>query len=98
MLERGQTAADVEVLMNSTRDDFTRFVEPQKETADIIIQVLLSKSDDGSGKTLRVRFIQDKAAGLLSPAALLHEQESGTRALMAGEQAREEERRRHCKN
>merc|ERR1719258_516720 len=61
--ERGATMEDVQAAIDSRKPDFAAFVEPQKEKADIVVQVLLSDLiDDPSGKFLKVKLIQKKAS------------------------------------
>merc|ERR1712106_315690 len=57
--ERGATMEDVQKAIDARKPDFKAYVEPQKEKADIVIQVLMSDVvTDGSGKFLKVKFIQ----------------------------------------
>jgi len=59
--ERGATMEEVQAAIDARKPDFAAFVEPQKEKADIIVQVLLSDLiDDPSGKFLKVKLIQRK--------------------------------------
>merc|ERR1719364_504737 len=63
--ERGATMEDVQKAIDARKPDFAAFVEPQKEKADIIVQVLLSDLiDDPSGKFLKVKLIQSKSAAV----------------------------------
>jgi phosphoribulokinase len=65
--ERGATMEEVQAAIDARKPDFAAFVEPQKEKADIIIQVLLSDiTDDQSGKFLKVKYIQKKACTTVS--------------------------------
>ena len=67
--ERGATMEDVQKAIDGRKPDFAAFVEPQKEKADIIVQVLLSDLiDDPSGKFLKVKLIQKKACAAVKPA------------------------------
>merc|ERR1711871_1815419 len=67
--ERGATMEDVQAAIDGRKPDFAAFVEPQKEKADIICQVLLSDLiDDPSGKFLKVKLIQKKACTAVKPA------------------------------
>jgi len=60
--ERGATMEDVQAAIDARKPDFKAYVEPQKERADIIIQVLPSDLvDDPTGKFLKVKFIQKKS-------------------------------------
>merc|ERR1712070_437927 len=59
--ERGATMEEVQAAIDARKPDFAAFVEPQREKADIIVQVLLSDLiDDPSGKFLKVKLIQKK--------------------------------------
>merc|ERR1719336_187449 len=72
--ERGATMEDVQAAIDARKPDFSAYVEPQKAKADIIIQVLMSEVvPDGSGKFLKVKFIQRKDNKNLSPAYLMDE-------------------------
>eukprot|EP00492_Amphilonche_elongata_P003156 TRINITY_DN3465_c0_g1_i1.p1 TRINITY_DN3465_c0_g1~~TRINITY_DN3465_c0_g1_i1.p1 ORF type:complete len:268 (-),score=11.20 TRINITY_DN3465_c0_g1_i1:124-927(-) len=72
--ERGATMEEVQKAIDGRKPDFKAYVEPQKEKADIIIQVLMSDVvPDGSGKYLKVKFIQRKDCELLDSAYLMDE-------------------------
>jgi len=59
--ERGATMEEVQAAIDGRKPDFAAFVEPQKEKADIVVQVLLSDIiDDPTGKFLKVKLIQKK--------------------------------------
>merc|ERR1719389_1584168 len=59
--ERGATMEEVQAAIDSRKPDFAAFVEPQKEKADIIVQVLLSDLiNDPTGKFLKVKLIKEK--------------------------------------
>jgi phosphoribulokinase len=60
MAERGHTYEDVLAAINSRRPDFQAYIDPQKQYADAVIQVLPTKliPDDKERKVLRVRLIQ----------------------------------------
>merc|ERR1719486_1306291 len=59
--ERGATMEEVQAAIDGRKPDFAAYVEPQKEKADIVVQVLLSDLiDDPSGKFLKVKLIQRK--------------------------------------
>merc|ERR1719183_3383549 len=71
--ERGATMEEVQKAIDGRKPDFAAFVEPQKEKADIVVQVLLSDLiDDPSGKFLKVKLIQKKSAPV-KPAYLMDE-------------------------
>merc|ERR1712127_970879 len=72
--ERGATMEDVQKAIDARKPDFKAYVEPQKEKADIVIQVLMSDVvPDGSGKFLKVKFIQRKDCAALESAYLMDE-------------------------
>merc|ERR1712078_129473 len=59
--ERGATMDEVQAAIDSRKPDFAAYVEPQKQKADIVVQVLLSDLiDDPTGKYLKVKLIQKK--------------------------------------
>lgn len=59
MAERGHTYEDILASINARRPDFTAYIEPQKQHADVVIQVLPTKLiDDKESKLLRVRLVQ----------------------------------------
>merc|ERR1719502_2368707 len=63
--ERGATMEDVQKAIDARKPDFSAYVEPQKEKADIVIQVLMSDLvDDPTGKFLKVKYIQKKSVGV----------------------------------
>merc|ERR1719486_1713421 len=65
--ERGATMEEVQAAIDARKPDFAAFVEPQKEKAHIIVQVLMSDVvPDGSGKFLKVKYIQKKACTTVS--------------------------------
>ena len=59
MAERGHTYEDVLASINARKPDFSAYIEPQKEFADVVIQVLPTQLvNDKESKLLRVRLIQ----------------------------------------
>merc|ERR1711907_196697 len=67
--ERGATMEEVQAAIDARKPDFAAYVEPQKEKADIIVQVLLSDLiDDPTGKFLKVKLIQKKSMTAVEPA------------------------------
>merc|ERR1719311_1041979 len=63
--ERGATMEEVQAAIDSRKPDFAAYVEPQKEKADIVIQVLLSDLiEDPTGKFLKVKLIQKKSVSV----------------------------------
>merc|ERR1711907_814392 len=66
--ERGATMEEVQAAIDARKPDFAACVEPQKEKADIIVQVLLSDLiDDPTGKFLKVKLIQKKGLSTVEP-------------------------------
>mmetsp|Transcript_51247 Transcript_51247/g.84986 ORF Transcript_51247/g.84986 Transcript_51247/m.84986 type:complete len:381 (+) Transcript_51247:43-1185(+) len=62
MAERGASEEEVQAAIDARKPDFAAYVEPQKQKADIVIQVLLSDLvDDPTGKFLKVKYIQKKS-------------------------------------
>merc|ERR1719366_9701 len=60
--QRGATMEDVQAAIDARKPDFAAYVEPQKEKADIVIQVLPSDIvDDPTGKFLKVKYIKKKS-------------------------------------
>merc|ERR1711968_323892 len=55
------TMEEVQAAIDSRKPDFAAYVEPQKQKADIVVQVLPSDLiDDPTGKFLKVKLIQKK--------------------------------------
>ncbi|MEB3337052.1 MAG: phosphoribulokinase [Leptolyngbyaceae bacterium] len=75
MAERGHTYEDVLAAINARRPDFAAYIDPQKEFADIVIQVLPTNliKDDKERKVLRVQMIQRNGVEGLEPAYLFDE-------------------------
>ncbi len=81
MAERGHTYEDVLASINARKPDFTAYIEPQKQYADVVIQVLptqLIKQDDleekdKNYKILRVRLVQKEGVEHFEPAYLFDE-------------------------
>ncbi len=75
MAERGHTYDDVIASINARRPDFTAYIEPQKQYADVVIQVLPTQliPDDKERKILRVRLIQRMDIHGLQPVYLFDE-------------------------
>merc|ERR1712070_16152 len=72
--ERGATMEDVQAAIDARKPDFAAYVEPQKQKADITIQVLLSDLiDDPTGKFLKVKMIQKKGLTAVQPAYFFDE-------------------------
>lgn len=75
MAERGHTYEDVLAAINSRRPDFAAYIDPQKEFADVVIQVLPTQliKDDTERKVLRVQMIQRDGVEGFEPAYLFDE-------------------------
>jgi phosphoribulokinase len=75
MAERGHTYEDVLAQINSRRPDFNAFIDPQKQHADAVIQVLPTKliPNDTERRVLRVRLIQKDNVEGFEPAYLFDE-------------------------
>lgn len=75
MAERGHRYEDVVASINSRKPDFEAYIDPQKQHADVVIQVLPTQliPDDKEHKVLRVRMIQRYGAENFEPAYLFDE-------------------------
>ncbi len=75
MAERGHTYEDVLASINARRPDFSAYIEPQKEYADVVIQILPTQllKDDKESKILRVRLIQKDGVEGFEPVYLFDE-------------------------
>jgi phosphoribulokinase len=74
MAERGHRYEDVLAAIESRRPDFTAYIEPQREFADLVIQVLPTKLiEDKEGKILRVRLLQKDGVEGFEPVYLFDE-------------------------
>lgn len=75
MAERGHTYEDVLASINSRKPDFSAYIEPQKEFADVVIQILPTQllKDDKESKILRVRLVQKDGIEGFEPAYLFDE-------------------------
>lgn len=75
MAERGHRYEDVLAAINARRPDFEAYIEPQREFADFVIQVLPTKliKDDKERKVLRVRMLQREGVEGLEPVYLFDE-------------------------
>ncbi|MBU6186465.1 MAG: phosphoribulokinase [Synechococcales bacterium] len=60
MAERGHGYDDVIIAINARKPDFSAYIDPQKEFADVVIRVLPTQliKDDTERKILRVQMIQ----------------------------------------
>ena len=74
MAERGHTYEDILASIEARRPDFSAYIEPQKEFADVVIQVLPTQLvDDKESKLLRVRMIQQEGIENFEPSYLFDE-------------------------
>ena len=75
MAERGHRYEDVLFAINARKPDFTAYIDPQKQYADVVIQVLTTNliKDDKERKILRVQMIQREGIANFEPAYLFDE-------------------------
>ncbi|HEY9829291.1 MAG TPA: phosphoribulokinase [Stenomitos sp.] len=75
MAERGHRYEDVIAAINARRPDFSAYIEPQKEFADVVIQILPTQllPDDKESKILRVRLLQKDGVEGFDPVYLFDE-------------------------
>jgi phosphoribulokinase len=75
MAERGHRYEDVLFAINARKPDFTAYIDPQKQYADVVIQVLTTNliKDDKDRKILRVQMIQREGVANFEPAYLFDE-------------------------
>ena len=75
MAERGHRYEDVIAAINARRPDFEAYIEPQKEFADVVIQVLPTNliKEDKERKVLRVRMLQSEEVVGTKPVYLFDE-------------------------
>jgi phosphoribulokinase len=75
MAERGHRYEDVLAQINSRKPDFEKFIEPQREFADVVLQVLPTNliKNDTERKVLRVRMLQREGKEGFEPSYLFDE-------------------------
>ncbi|MCS7030227.1 MAG: phosphoribulokinase [Gloeomargarita sp. SKYG116] len=75
MAERGHTYEDVIRSIEARRPDFMAYIDPQKQYADVVIQILPTQliPNDTERKILRVRMIQKEGRPGFSPVYLFDE-------------------------
>jgi len=74
MAERGHTYDDVIASINARKPDFKAYIEPQREFADVVIQVLPTQLiNDQESKILRVRLVQKEGVENFEPSYLFDE-------------------------
>jgi len=80
MEERGHSLESIQASIEARKPDFDAYVAPQKQYADVVIEVLPTQliPDDNEGKILRVRMIQKDGVPGFDPAYLFDEGSSVT--------------------
>ncbi|MDJ0712945.1 MAG: phosphoribulokinase [Prochloraceae cyanobacterium] len=74
MAERGHTYEDILASINARKPDFSAYIEPQREFADVVIQVLPTNLiEDKEHKILRVRLVQKEGVEDFDPVYLFDE-------------------------
>jgi len=75
MAERGHSLESIKASIEARKPDFDAYVDPQKQYADIVIQVLPTQliPEDNEGKILRVRMIQREGVEFFDPVYLYDE-------------------------
>ncbi|KAJ0235830.1 hypothetical protein HA466_0262700 [Hirschfeldia incana] len=75
MAERGHSLESIKASIKARKPDFDAFIDPQKQYADAVIEVLPMQliPDDNEGKVLRVRLIMKEGVKYFSPVYLFDE-------------------------
>jgi len=73
MEERGHSLESILASIEARKPDFDAYIAPQKEFADLIIEVLPTALDEEDKKTLRVRSIQKVGVPNFDPAFIFDE-------------------------
>uniref|UniRef100_A0A6S8YLR0 Phosphoribulokinase n=1 Tax=Ditylum brightwellii TaxID=49249 RepID=A0A6S8YLR0_9STRA len=73
MEERGHSLESILASIEARKPDFDAYIAPQKEFADMTIEVLPTKLDEEDKKTLRVRCIQKEGVDDFNPCYLFDE-------------------------
>jgi phosphoribulokinase len=73
MEERGHSLESIMASIEARKPDFDAYIEPQKEFADYVIEVLPTDLDKEDKKTLKVRAIQKKGVADFNPTYLFDE-------------------------
>jgi phosphoribulokinase len=73
MEERGHCLESILASIEARKPDFDAYIAPQKENADLIIEVLPTLLDEEDKKTLRVRAIQKNGVSDFNPSYLFDE-------------------------
>lgn len=75
MAERGHTLENILASIESRKPDFQKFVDPQKQDCDVVMEILPTQliPDDEERKVLRVRLLQDENRPYFNPIYLYDE-------------------------
>lgn len=75
MAERGHTLENILASIESRKPDFQKFVDPQKQDCDVVMEILPTQliPDDEERKVLRVRLLQDENRPFFDPIYLYDE-------------------------
>lgn len=75
MAERGHSLESIKASIEARKPDFDAYIDPQKEFADVVVQVLPTQliPDDEEKKVLRVKMIQKEGVETFDPAYLFDE-------------------------
>ncbi|RAL40356.1 unnamed protein product [Cuscuta campestris] len=75
MAERGHSLESIKASIQARKPDFDAYIDPQKQHADVVIEVLptLLIPDDNEGNVLRVRLIMKEEVRHFSPVYLFDE-------------------------
>jgi phosphoribulokinase len=73
MEERGHSLESIMASIEARKPDFDAYIEPQKEFADYVIEVLPTDLDPEDKSTLKVRAIQKKGVADFTPTYLMDE-------------------------
>lgn len=73
MEERGHSLESILASIEARKPDFDAYIDPQKQDADLIVEVLPTELDEEDKKTLRVRCIQKDGVANFNPCYLFDE-------------------------
>ncbi|XP_030454076.1 phosphoribulokinase, chloroplastic-like [Syzygium oleosum] len=75
MAERGHSLESIKASIEARKPDFDAYIDPQKQYADAVIEVLPTQliPDDNGGKVLRVRLIMKEGVKYFKPVYLFDE-------------------------
>mmetsp|Transcript_11949 Transcript_11949/g.19809 ORF Transcript_11949/g.19809 Transcript_11949/m.19809 type:complete len:394 (-) Transcript_11949:96-1277(-) len=73
MEERGHSLESIMASIEARKPDFDAYIDPQKQFADMVVEVLPTDLDPEDKKTLRVRCIQKEGVENFSPCYLFDE-------------------------